>query len=60
MKVPGMLFFSEFVGTALLIGVGLSVVIVAFSPESPVVFLVPDAGLRRLLTGFLFGATGFL
>jgi aquaporin Z len=60
MKVPGVLFFSEFAGTALLICVGLSVVIATFSPESPVVLLVPDAGLRRLLTGFLFGATGGL
>ena len=53
-------FLAEFAGTALLIGVGLSVVIAAFSPESPVVALVPDADLRRLLTGFLFGATGGL
>jgi aquaporin Z len=60
MKVRGVLLFSEFAGTALLIGVGLSVVIAAFSPESPVVALVPDAGLRRFLTGFLFGATGGL
>ena len=54
------LFFAEFAGTALLIGVGLSAVIFDFSPQSPVVALVPGAGLRRLLTGFLFGTTGGL
>jgi aquaporin Z len=59
-KVPKVLFVSEFVGTALLISVGLSIVIVDFSPNSPVVSLVPSAGLRRLLTGFLFGTTGCL
>jgi aquaporin Z len=59
-KVPKVLFVSEFVGTALLISVGLSIVIVDFSPNSPVVSLVPSAGLRRLLTGFLFGTTGGL
>jgi len=59
-KIIGVLFFSEFAGTALLICFGLSVVILDFSPEGPVVALVPDAGLRRLLTGFLFGATGGL
>jgi aquaporin Z len=58
MKVPGVLFFSEFVGTALLISVGLSIVILDFSPDSHVVALLPSAGLRRLLTGFLFGTTG--
>jgi aquaporin Z len=60
MKIPGVLFFSELVGTALLISVGLSIVILDFSPDSPVVALVPSAGLRRFLTGFLFGTTGGL
>jgi aquaporin Z len=60
MKVPAVLLFSEFVGTALLISVGLSIVILDFSPDSPVVALVPSAGLRRFLTGFLFGTTGGL
>jgi aquaporin Z len=60
MKVPWWLFFSEFVGTALLISIGLSVVILDFSPDSLVVSLMPSPGLRRLLTGFLFGTTGGL
>jgi hypothetical protein len=60
MKIPGLLFFSEFVGTAFLIGVGLSIIIIDFSPDSPVVALLPSAGLRRFLTGFLFGTTGGL
>ncbi len=51
---------SEFVGTALLVAVGLSIVILDFAPASPVVAVLPDPGLRRLLTGFLFGTTGGL
>jgi aquaporin Z len=60
LKVPGMLLFSEFVGTALLISVGLSVVILDFSPDSPATALIPSEGVRRLITGFLFGTTGGL
>jgi glycerol uptake facilitator-like aquaporin len=52
--------FSEFVGTALLISAGLSVVIIDFSPDSPAVSLIQNEGVRRLMTGFLFGATGGL
>ncbi len=58
--LPWTIFASEFIGTALLIGVGLSVVILDFGSGSPVVRLIPDAGLRRLITGFLFGSTGAL
>jgi len=49
---------SEFIGTALLVGVGVSFVILDFGKGSPVVAVLPDPGLRRLITGFLFGATG--
>jgi aquaporin Z len=52
--------FSEFVGTALLVAVGLSLVILDFGDNSPVVRWLPDPALRRLLTGFLFGTTGGL
>ena len=45
---------------ALLISVGLSIVILDFGQGSPVVRLLPDEGLRRLMTGFLFGSTGAL
>jgi aquaporin Z len=52
------LFLSELAGTALLLLVGLSVVIVMFGAGSPGARLVPDEGTRRLVTGFLFGTTG--
>ena len=54
------LLFSELVGTALLVFVGLSLVIVMFGAGSPIVSILPDAGLRSLITGFLFGTTGAL
>jgi aquaporin Z len=60
MKTPWTLYLSEFVGTALLLAIGLSFVILDFGTGSPVVTLLPDAGLRRLITGFLFGTTGAL
>jgi aquaporin Z len=58
MKALWTLFLSEFLGTALLVAVGLSIVILDFGAGSPVAALVPDAGARRLITGFLFGAIG--
>jgi aquaporin Z len=53
-------FLSEMVGTALLISFGLSFVIIMFGRGSPLVALLPNPGLRRLITGFLFGSTGAL
>jgi aquaporin Z len=58
MKNLWTLFLAEFAGTALLVGVGVSIVILDFGQGSPVAAILPDPGLRRLLTGFLFGATG--
>ena len=58
MKHLWTLFIAEFIGTALLVAVGVSIVILDFGKGSPVAALVPDPGLRRLITGFLFGATG--
>ena len=55
---PWRLFFSELSGTAVLVLVGLSVVIGMFGTGSPMTQLVPSEGLRRLITGFLFGTTG--
>jgi len=52
------LLLSEGVGTALLVAVGGSVVVWDFGPASPMLHLLPDAALRRALTGFLFGAVG--
>ncbi len=60
MKAPWLHFFSEFIGTALLVLVGLSFVILDFGKGSPIVALIPDPGARRALTGFFFGSTGGL
>ncbi len=57
---PWRLFSSELVGTALLVLVGLSVVILMFGAGSPIVRALPEQGLRRLIAGLLFGATGAL
>ncbi len=56
----GRLYFSELIGTALLVLVGLSLVIFMFGTGTPMARLIPDQGLRRLVTGFLFGSTGAL
>jgi aquaporin Z len=58
MKHLWTLFLAEFAGTALLVGVGVSIVILDFGKGSPVAAVLPDPGLRRIITGFLFGATG--
>ena len=58
--IPWQLYVAELVGTALLVVTGLSIVIFNFGEGSPVARLLPDAGLRRLITGFLFGSTGAL
>lgn len=52
------LFIAEFIGTALLLAVGLSIVIFNWGDGSITAKLIPSAGWRRLLTGFLFGTTG--
>jgi aquaporin Z len=49
---------AEFWGTALLITIGISAVILNFGAGSPVKVIIPDPCLRRLITGFLFGSTG--
>lgn len=59
-SIPWMLYGAELFGTSLLVAVGLSIVILAFGQGSPVVQYIPDAGWRRLITGFLFGTTGAL
>ena len=60
MRTPWQVLFAEFAGTAVLLAVGLSCVILDFGSGSPVVRLLPDPWLRRLLTGVLFGSTGGL
>ncbi len=54
------LLVSELVGTALLVGVGCSFVVLDFGAGSPVTAVVAGAGARRALTGFLFGTVGAL
>jgi aquaporin Z len=58
--VPWQPLLAELIGTALLLLIGLSLVIVMFGQGSPMARLVPDEGIRRLITGFLFGTTGAL
>lgn len=58
--LPWTTFLAELIGTALLVWVGLSIVILDFGQGSPIIRLLPSAGLRRLITGFLFGTTGAL
>jgi aquaporin Z len=55
---PWALFLSEVAGTALLVFGGLSCVIVMFGEGSPIPSLLPDAAVRRAITGFLFGSIG--
>ncbi|MEJ2420796.1 MAG: aquaporin [Acidobacteriota bacterium] len=57
---PWQPILSEFVGTFLLVGLGVGVVILDFGKGSPVLRLLPDPGLRRLVTGFIFGSVGGL
>jgi aquaporin Z len=57
---PWRIFLAEFVGTALLLLVGLSLVVVMFGAGGPGARLIPSERLRFVLTGFLFGATGGL
>ncbi len=54
------LLISEFIGTALLLSIGLSFVIFGWGKDSVVATYIPSADVRRLLTGFLFGSTGCL
>lgn len=54
------LYLAEFIGTALLILVGVSVVILMFGQSSPGLRMIPDEGLRLFLTGGLFGSVGAL
>jgi aquaporin Z len=55
---PWRLFAAEFAGVALLLLLGLSLVIVMFGSGSPIATIVEDEGVRRLVTGFLFGTIG--
>lgn len=51
-------FVAEFLGTALLVLGGLSLVIFMFGTGSPMEQLIPNVKLRQMMTGFLFGSIG--
>jgi aquaporin Z len=52
------LYLAELLGTAVMVSAGVSVVIFMFGSGSPATVLLPDEGVRRLFTGFLFGLVG--
>jgi aquaporin Z len=54
------IFWYELFGSGLLLLIGLSLVILMFGTGSPLIKLIPDIGVRRIITGFLFGSTGAL
>jgi aquaporin Z len=54
------LYVSEFICTALLLTIGLSVVIFNWGEGSVMNHYILEPGIRRLFTGFLFGTTGCL
>ncbi len=57
---PWSLFLSELIGTALLVLVGLSLVILIFGEGGAISGFVPNEGARRAISGFLFGSLGAL
>jgi aquaporin Z len=57
-RFPWRLFCAEFVGTAMLVLAGLSLVILLFGTGSPFGSIVPSITVRRVISGFLFGAIG--
>ena len=54
------LFIAEAIGTALLVFFGISIVIFNLGEGSVVAKLIPTVIVRRVLTGFMFGAVGCL
>lgn len=53
-------YSAEFLGTALLLLFGLSLVILIFGDGSPVAQIIPNFKIRQMITGFLFGSIGAL
>ena len=52
------MYVSEFVGTALLVFVGLSIVVALWGHGAPLAGLPLTPAQRRFLSGFLFGSVG--
>ena len=57
---PGKYFWLSLSAQRMLLLVALSIVIFMFGSGSPMVQAIPQIGVRRLITGFLFGSTGAL
>ena len=51
-------FLAEFMGTAILLLLGLSLVIFMFGEDAPGAEFIPDYKIRQSVTGFLFGCVG--
>jgi aquaporin Z len=58
LKYRSKFFISEFMGTALLLMLGLSIVIFMFGSGSPMAEMIPSVKVRQMITGFLFGSVG--
>ena len=52
------MYFCEFLGTAILLTIGLSLVIVMFGEGSPVAQAISNIKIRQMITGSLFGSVG--
>ena len=59
-KLHPHMYAAELLGTALLVGIGLSIVIALWGHGGPLGDLPLQPGARRLLNGALFGGTGAL
>ena len=57
-KLHPRMYAAEFAGTALLVFLGLSIVIAMWGHDAPFASLPISPGVRRLITGFLFGSIG--
>jgi len=55
-------YLAEFIGTALLLLIGLSAVVINFATGSPVPGWIPNEDVRRLVTGIVLagGATAIV
>src|ERR1700744_3788523 len=49
------LYAAEFLGTALFITLGVSLVIMIWGADSPVPHIIPSVPVRKILTGFVVG-----
>lgn len=57
-KAPWNKYFTEFLGTGILLMLGLSIVIFMFGEGSPLAQVIPNEKIRQIMSGFLFGCVG--